>query len=156
MSGLIQAQSQHSHGQADGRGAPWENQATVLPDTGSRLCWKWYLGSVPSPQHLVLWVSGSSGPLESPCVLLGTWQEQHEVAVDTVPGAQGSLARTAVILLSAVRSPGPTLGALGDESTRETSLSCPTKAGPGETRAWDTRNSGHCSVMATEQVPSVP
>lgn len=44
-------QAQDSHGQADGRGATWENQATVRPDPGSRLCWKWRLGFVPGPEY---------------------------------------------------------------------------------------------------------
>lgn len=86
------------------------------------------------------------------------------MAADTVPGARGSLARTAAILQSALRAPGPMPGAVGDGGTREASLSCPTEAGQGETRAQesgtvcprDTGNRGHCSAMATEQVPSAP
>lgn len=52
------------------------------------------------------------------------------MAADTVPGARGSLARTSVISQPAPRAPGPRLGALGGGGPRETSLSCPTKAGP--------------------------
>lgn len=61
------------------------------------------------------------------------------MATDTVPGARGSLARTAATSQSALRAPGPTLGALGGGGPRETSLSCPTEAGPGETRARESR-----------------
>lgn len=61
------------------------------------------------------------------------------MAADIVPRARGSLARTSVISQSALRAPGPRLGALGGGGPRETSLSCPTKAEPGETQAQESR-----------------
>lgn len=85
------------------------------------------------------------------------------MAADTVPGARGSLARTSVISQPAPRAPGPRLGALGGGGPRETSLSCPTKAGPRGNSGTgkqnhlcpqDTGKSGRCSAMAMEQVPS--
>lgn len=85
------------------------------------------------------------------------------MAVDIVHGARGSLARTAAILQSALRAAGPTLGDPGRcVSGGGISLSCPTQGGQGEIGKGkqnclcpqDTGNTGRCSVMAMEQVPS--